>query len=108
MVDIVYMKLEDGKFFNVKELDEIWDNSYFMREFDNISDFVSNEVNLLDVEEGIWPVNPFVMILDGDDISIILDYLENEKILISDDGPSLTGSRKANKKVITFFGPGPK
>jgi len=84
MVDIFYMRLVDGKFFNVKDIDEVWDNSYFMEGFKNISDFVSNEINLLDVESGQWPINPFVMILDGNDISIILDYLKNEKRLISD------------------------
>jgi hypothetical protein len=83
MVDIVYMKLNDGKFFNVKKLNEIWDDSYFMGGFDNIGDFVSNEINLLDIESGQWPINPFVMILNGNGPKII-EYISTEKRLISD------------------------
>ena len=40
-----------GGLINIKELEEVWDNSYFMKGFKNIEDFVSNEVNLLDVNE---------------------------------------------------------
>ena len=66
MIDIIYMK-DCGGFINIKELEEVWDNSYFMKGFKNIEDFVSNEVNLLDVNES-WP-DYFVMILDSDDIA---------------------------------------
>jgi len=89
MVDIFYMRNShteesDSKFFNITKLSEIWDNSYFMSGFDNISNFVDNEINLLDVDKNGWPSIPYVMILDGDQLVDMLDYLKNEKRLISD------------------------
>ena len=30
MIDIIYMK-DCGGFINIKELEEVWDNSYFMK-----------------------------------------------------------------------------
>ena len=42
LIDIIYMK-DCGGFINIKELEEVWDNSYFMKGFKNIEDFVSNE-----------------------------------------------------------------
>ena len=80
MIDIIYMK-DCGGLINIKELEEVWDNSYFMKGFKNIEDFVSNEVNLLDVNES-WP-DYFVMILDSDDIAATLEYLESQETLIS-------------------------
>ena len=55
-----------------------------MSGFDNISNFVDNEINLLDVDKNGWPSIPYVMILDGDQLVDMLDYLKNEKRLISD------------------------
>ena len=80
MIDIIYMK-DCGGLINIKELEEVWDNSYFMKGFKNIEDFVSNEVNLLDVNDS-WP-NHFVMILDSDDIAATLEYLESQETLTS-------------------------
>ena len=55
MIDIIYMK-DCGGFINIKELEEVWDNSYFMKGFKNIEDFVSNEVNLSGSISRYWLV----------------------------------------------------
>ena len=55
-----------------------------MSGFDNISNFVNNEINLLNINKNGWPDAPYVMILDGDNLVDMLNYLKNEKRLISD------------------------
>tara|TARA_R110000782_G_scaffold23524_7_gene61511 strand:+ start:607 stop:1842 length:1236 start_codon:yes stop_codon:yes gene_type:complete len=90
MVDILYMRHshQEGesffKFFNITNLSDVWDNSFFMSGFDNISNFVNNEINLLNINKNGWPDAPYVMILDGDNLVDMLNYLKNEKRLISD------------------------
>ena len=80
MIDVVYRKYIEGEYKIITDIDLVFDNSFFMDKFSNIKNFVNNEINLCDSIPG----NEYVMILDGEDATQNIRYIESSKNIISD------------------------
>ena len=80
MIDVVYRKYIEGEYKIIADIDLVFDNSFFMDKFSNIKNFVNNEINLCDSIPG----NEYVMILDGEDATQNIRYIESSKNIISD------------------------
>jgi len=85
MIDVVYIKYVEGEYNIVTDTELVFDNSFFIDKFYNINNFVKNELHFCqDWPKRILQKNKYIIILDGEDATQNIRYIESSKNIISD------------------------